>query len=330
MSSVSLDSSALEKLLAAAVAAPSMHNTQPWRFRLYADTLTVGIHAAAERALPREDPDGRAVHIAAGAALLNLRVAAGHLGWTPISRLLPDPGDPTLLATVRLEGRAGPLPAREADLYTAIFRRHSSRLAYTQRPVPITVLAELADAAHTEGARLTVAEASAAARLLRLTALAERRNHGDPHRTAESRRWTGSEAGPETGIPAEAFGPQDSFEQLPVRGFGPPRSPDRPPSRPFERHPALISLTTAHDRRADWLRGGQALERVLLLATADGLRTSLLHQALEWPDLRLRLRGAAFPYEHVQMIVRLGYGPEGAPTPGRAAQHFLDAADGTA
>lgn len=49
MSATYLDSSALEKLISAAVAAPSMHNTQPWRFRLDADSTTMEIHAAAER-----------------------------------------------------------------------------------------------------------------------------------------------------------------------------------------------------------------------------------------------------------------------------------------
>jgi Nitroreductase family len=324
MSTVSLDASSLEKLLAAAVAAPSMHNTQPWRFRLDAACSTVEIRAAAERALPREDPYGRAVHIAAGAALLNLRLAASHLGWTPVTRVLPDPYHPTVLARVRLDGRGGPCPARDTDLYDAIPRRHSSRLPYAARPVPVMVLAELADAAHAEGARLTVADAHQASGLLRLTALGEHRNRTDPARAAESRRWTGGESGRDTGMPAQALGPQDSFEQLPLRDFTAQQSPERLATRPFERHPTLLTFTTAHDRRADWLRTGQALERVLLLATTHGLRASLLHQALEWPDLRECLRGPAALHDHVQMIVRLGYGPEGPATPRRAPHLFLD------
>ncbi|KIE26833.1 aromatic ring-opening dioxygenase LigA [Streptomyces sp. MUSC 125] len=327
MSSTTLDTSALEKLLAAAVAAPSMHNTQPWRFRLDAGSSTVEIRAVPERSLPQEDPYGRAVHIAAGAALLNLRVAAGRLGWTPVSRLLPDPRDPTLLVAVRLQGRGGPRDAREADLYDAIPRRHSSRMPFTERAVPLAVLAELADASHAEGARLTVAGEDETARLLRLSGLAEHRNHTDPDRAAESRRWTGGEGGRDTGIPARAFGPRDAGEHVPVRDFCALRQPDRLPSLPFERHPMLVALSTTHDHRADWLRAGQALERVLLLATVHGLRTSLLHQALEWPDLRSLLRAPDAPYGHVQMIVRLGYGPEGPATPRRTPHLFLATAD---
>jgi nitroreductase len=66
-----LNAATLEKLISAAVAAPSIHNTQPWRFRLDPATSTVEVYAAPERALLHTDPDGRAVHISAGAALFN-------------------------------------------------------------------------------------------------------------------------------------------------------------------------------------------------------------------------------------------------------------------
>ncbi len=77
--------------------------------------------------------------------------------------------------------------------------------------------------------------------------------------------------------------------RTPLRYFGAHRHPSALTSRPFERRPSIAVLCSAHDRRADWLRAGQALEHVLLVATARGLRASLLHQALEWPDLREQL-----------------------------------------
>ncbi|MFE3633551.1 hypothetical protein [Streptomyces sp. NPDC059168] len=87
------------------------------------------------------------------------------------------------------------------------------------------------------------------------------------------------------------------------------------PSSPF---PLVALLTTEHDRRSDWLRAGQALEHLLLVATAHGVRASLLHQPMEWPDLRRALSPASDLTGHAQMLVRLGHGPEGPATPRRA------------
>ncbi|WP_330302107.1 MULTISPECIES: Acg family FMN-binding oxidoreductase [unclassified Streptomyces] len=324
MSATYLDSSALEKLISAAVAAPSMHNTQPWRFRLDADSTTMEIHAAAERGLPHEDPHGRALHISAGAALFNLRVAVSQFGWKPVTRLLPDPHHPGLLASIHITMRTSPRTLYGDDLYEAIWHRHSSRFPFANQPVPGAVLHELAEAAHSEGATLAVTGPRETTRLLRVTAEAEHRNHADPSRSTESRRWTNRDGAADTGIPSTALGPQDTFEQLPLRDFSARRSQEQLPARPFERTPALVSLSTCHDRRIDWLRAGQALERVLLVATAHGVRTSLLHQALEWADLRDELRSATSPFDHVQMLIRLGYGPEGPPTPRRPPRLFLD------
>ncbi|MFF7886576.1 Acg family FMN-binding oxidoreductase [Streptomyces sp. NPDC020794] len=259
-----------------------MHNTQPWRFRLDAESTTVEIHADAGRALPHEDPHGRALHIAAGAALFNLRVAVSHFGWKPVTRLLPDPRHPGLLASVHITGRTSPRTLHGDDLYEAIWHRRSSRFPFGDQPVPVSVRHELAEAAQAEGATLAVTGPRETARLLRITTEAERRNHADPARSAESRRWSSRDGAEDTGIPSAALGPQDTFEQLPMRDFSARRSLGRLPARPFERTPAFASLSTGHDRRTDWLRAGQALECVLLVATAHGLRTSLLHQALEW------------------------------------------------
>jgi hypothetical protein len=75
---------------------------------------------------------------------------------------------------------------------------------------------------------------------------------------------------------------------MPVRDFTGALPALRLPALWFERHVQVVLLWTSHDRREDWLRAGQALQYVLLTATAHGLRTSLLHQAMEWPDLRAR------------------------------------------
>lgn len=103
-----------------------------------------------------------------------------------------------------------------------------------------------------------------------------------------------------------------------MRDFGVQLRPEVLPTRPFERPPTLGVLTTVHDRRTDRLRADQALERVLLLATAHGVQASLLYQTVEWTDLRGRLSGPTGARRaRPQMVIRLGYGPEGVLSPRR-------------
>src|SRR5689334_9625129 len=130
------------KLVHAATQAPSMHNTQPWRFRVLWDTETIELYADPDRMLPRSDPHGRAVHIACGAALFNLRVAAAEAGRQAATRLFPAPAEPLLLATVRLGGQHR-RDETDRELYAAIAARHTNRGPYSGRAVPPGVLAEL-------------------------------------------------------------------------------------------------------------------------------------------------------------------------------------------
>jgi hypothetical protein len=124
-----------------------------------------------------------------------------------------------------------------------------------------------------------------------------------------------------------ALGPQDREAHVPMRSFtgGPPQPAT--PSELFEALPQLATLTTHADHAADWLRAGQALERVWLLATVRGLRASVLHQAVEWPETRWGLRDPAEGPGHVQLVLRMGYGPPGAPTPRRPVDEVLDLSD---
>ncbi|MFD8749655.1 Acg family FMN-binding oxidoreductase [Kitasatospora sp. NPDC059577] len=324
MPTLALDASALEKLVSAAVAAPSIHNSQPWRFRLQPDTSTVEVRADRSRAVPAADPQGRALHISVGAAVLNLRVAARHLGWAPEVRLLPDPSEPDLFAAVRLDAPAGaPAPGTE-QLYGAIWRRHSIRTPFTGEPVPPAVLDELATAARSEDALLHLPDHQETARLLHLTAEAERRNTTDEAQRTESRNWIRTGPTPPYGIPVDALGPQDAAGHLPMRDFAALHAAEHHAPALFEAEPRLAVLATGHDTPQDWLRAGLALEHVLLAATVHGVRASLLHQAMEWPYLRWEARDPHRGPGYVQILIRLGYGPEGAPTPRLAPGDVLD------
>ncbi|MEE1784945.1 nitroreductase family protein [Streptomyces sp. SP17BM10] len=314
----------LRLLTATAGAAPSIHNSQPWRFRPAPDARAVLVYGDEERAVPVTDPFGRALHISVGAAVFNLRVAAGRLGRDARVRLIPDSADPHLLAEIDL---SQPAPRRPFghDLYASIQQRHSSRQPFANRDVPETVIGELISAARDEGVTLVLLEEDAVRRVLTVTAEAEQRIASDLAKVAETRSWLRVEEAATDGIPATALGPQDPDTRVPMRTFTPdPRTtPTTAPQR-FEALPQLCTLSTTADHPEDWLRTGQALEHVWLLATAHGLRVSVLHQAVEYAETRWHLRGPDDAPEHVQLVLRLGYGPPGAATPRRPVDEILD------
>ena len=98
-----------ERLIEAATAAPSIHNSQPWQFVARSADRVIEIYADPARTM-RSDPRGRAVHIACGSALFNLRLAIARAGLEPVTRLLPSPRDPLLLR-LGTSRRALPPPA---------------------------------------------------------------------------------------------------------------------------------------------------------------------------------------------------------------------------
>src|SRR5690349_5230150 len=91
-------------VVTAAVWAPSVHNTQPWQFT--ACGQQIGLHADAGRQLTVADPDGREMMISCGAALFTARLGLRSLGYLPETSVLPDPGQPLLVAQVSWGPRA--------------------------------------------------------------------------------------------------------------------------------------------------------------------------------------------------------------------------------
>lgn len=319
-------------LIEDAVTAPSMHNAQPWRFVHRTDTGTIELYGDPERAMPREDPDHRALHLGCGAALFSLRVAAAHRGRHAVVRLLPDPGDPWHLADARIAGAVMEHDEELAVLRPALRERHTSRFPFSEERVPPEILDGLRSAAFLEGCRLVVPGAWHADTVLDLVQDSARFEAADPSVRGEIEAWvhTGEEdadaAGEEArkeGIPSYALGPRQYDVTSPVRDFGSHRpAPDREAVR-FERSPQIVLLGTVEDTPADWLKAGQAMQRVLLRATLDGLSSSLMSQPLEWPELRSVARDPGSTTGFVHMVIRLGYGPRGQATPRRPAAEVL-------
>src|SRR4051794_12294384 len=141
---------ALEAAADRARLAPSVYNTQPWILQLSGDCLV--LRADQSRQLTVLDPQGRALVLSVGAALLNARAALAVRGWAVEVRRLPDPEDPDLLAEVRPV--AGRPDGDLAALDRLIRRRRTNRRRFDRTPLADALLARFSWLAAEEGAML--------------------------------------------------------------------------------------------------------------------------------------------------------------------------------
>jgi hypothetical protein len=178
------------------------------------------------------------------------------------------------------------------------------------------VVASLSEAARAEGAVLRVYDdPDEVARIITLLHHADLAEHADPARVAERQAWVG---GPHRsdGIPLAALGPRPTQVRAAHRDLGHAVGGVRDHAE-FEAAPTIAVISTTHDRPADWVRAGQALQRLLLEATEAGVSASFLNQPLEHDDLRFLVRSPLTGIGHSQMVLRLGYGDEVPATPRR-------------
>lgn len=314
----------LQRIVESAGAAPSFHNTQPWHFTLTADDM-LEVRADRDRALCVADPHTRAMHLSCGAALFNLRTAIRMTAFNPRVLPLPQPEfPPTVLAVVQAEPGRPPSFA-EREMYQAIWQRHTNRDPFTSEPIQPRVRDQLEQAARYEFAQLRMLSQDEARTVLQMAAEASQELADDEAHRIELRRWISS-GQRDDGIPYTALPLRSEHTPSPVRTDISLAAPSLVrPLRRYEESPQLAVLATKDDEPADWLRAGQALQRVLLTATACGLSASFLYQSIELRDMRGDA-APAWPWdENPQIVIRFGYGPESAGTPRRQLEDILTA-----
>jgi nitroreductase len=315
-----------------AVRAPSVHNTQPWRWRIRPDA--VELHADWDRHLTVTDPERRDLVLSCGAALHHLLVALAARGMPAEVRRLPDPEDSTHLATVTIRpGASDELDADAAALYPAIAARRTDRRRLSRRAVPDELLRTLQEHATHSGALLVpVADPGVRDRLTALLTEAAQQQWAEPGYAAELRTWTNRLPGGHDGVPAGnvAAPPPGATAVSGLRRFGrtalaqPTLQPGVSPDDAAE----LLVLATTDDDVPARLRAGEAISAVLLAATLLGLATTPLSQALELASTRREMRtGVLHIPEHPQLVLRIGWPATGAgelpPTPRRPLSAVL-------
>jgi nitroreductase len=281
--------------------APSIHNTQPWRWRV--DRSTLELRAERDRQLAVTDPAGRMLTISCGAALHHVRLALAAEGWAVDVRRLPDAADEDLLARLTLSGRIDVTPEAMRLLQTLRIR-HTDRRPVSDTPVDPAALAVLRGVCQAERARIHPLRVDDVVELASAATHAQNVEAMDPSWREELGYWAGGDRRQGLGVPDDVIPSRAPSTTVPGRDFG---------------HGGSLPVGTGHDRAAiyailygdedsplGWLRGGEALSAVWLTAIELDLTVLPLSAAIEVVETRRTLRRMLADLGEPYLILRFG------------------------
>ena len=310
------DDNTVRAALMLASRAPSVHNSQPWLWRVGPRSL----HLYADPALhlKHTDPDRRDFIVSCGAALDHCAVALAALGWqATIHRLpnpavpnpnVPNPNVPDHLASITV--RHHTVGESDTALAAAITQRRTDRRIFSSRPVHLGDIAWMGARVARMGVSLRRVETTTDFKAILTQALWQ---HAlDSGYAEELTTWSGRHAAT-AGVPTRNIPDSDPASAVPARIFAGAALDQPLHAPPAYDNGVLLALGTSADDRLSRLRAGEATSSALLTATARGLATCLVSEVLEVVETRRMLRSEIFDDRyHPQMLVRVGWAPAGA------------------
>jgi nitroreductase len=309
--------SEVERAVAYGVRAPSIHNTQPWRWVFRAGVLE--LYADRTRQLPALDPDGRSVLLSCGAALELAQLGFAAAGWRGEVDRMPDPARPDLLALIRPVARAAVDPST-VERARAAERRHTERRPFRPEPVTAEAIRSLLAAATDAGVyAYAVERADEKLELAVVFSWADEIEMADPTYLAELARWTRYvDANAPDGVPASSVphlpAGTPRHTDVPMRDFEAGITGGQPLTEVVDERPLYLVVFSSVDGREARLRAGEAYARISVQAERLGLASSAMTQAVDLPSVRERFRTLMEWPDYPQMVLRVGR-PQAGPTP---------------
>jgi len=310
----------LRRAAVRATLAPSVHNTQPWRLHLRDGQLDVYVDRTRQLAVL--DPTSRQMIISVGCAIMNARVSIAGDGVGLAVHRFPDQQRPDLLAS--LTATAEEVDPGLAPLDHVIELRQTNRRQFADDEVPGPVMDVLEAAAEAEGASLfVVRDPAQRVTVASLSQHADDVENLNPAYRAELRAWTTDDPGRRDGVPGLAVPHVDGTAQdeVPIRDFDTRGTGGLPAGTRSSKDQCLVLLCTPGDKPTDWLRAGEALERVLLEITRHGFSASPLTQVTEVPSARAQLRAQLGLVGYPHVLLRIGRAPV---TPASRRRRLVD------
>jgi nitroreductase len=311
------DREMIHTVMSLATRAPSVHNSQPWRWQVGRQSLH--LYADPDRQLPSTDPDGRDLNISCGASLHHCVIALAAMGWQAKVHRFPNPADAQHLAAVELYRH----PANDLDvgLAAAIPRRRTDRRLYSSWPVPAADITLMGARAARAGVMLR--QVVSLPKLQHIVALAVWQHATDDDYLTELTEWSGRYASV-AGVPARNTPASDPTAPLPARLFAGPALAQPPDVYAEDDNAVVLALGTKDDSRLSQLRAGEATSLVLLSATALGLASCPVTEPLEIRETRQAVQTDVFGTSGFpQMLLRIGWAPVNAdPLPSTPRRPF--------
>lgn len=284
--------------------APSLHNSQPWRWVVEGAGLR--LWADPRRLMPATDRTGRELILSCGAVLDHLRVAMAAAGWNSATTRLPDPSEPDLLATVEFRPSDAVTEAQRQRA-AAIRRRRTDRLPFAAPSGWAALEPALRRAVLPHDVLLDVVSDDARPALAEASQLTEQLRRYDTSYVSELRWWTSPFESDTTHVPDSALvsGPEAAAVDV-GRAF-PPAGVD--PHRfhvDHDRSKILVLSTLDGDARLEVLRCGEALSAVLLECTVAGMATCTLTHMTEMAMSRDTIAQLTGTVGAPQLLIRVG------------------------
>jgi nitroreductase len=306
MTETSPDPALLCDAVELACRAPSLHNSQPWRW--VAKGPTLHLYADLSRVMTAADPQGREIYLSCGAALDHLTVAMAAAGWDTDVQRMPDPHEPLYVAAMEFRpaqlvseecrARADAIRVRRTDrrAFESPSNRASLEVLLRQLVIPYHVMFDTV----LDDARPQLAEAS------RLT---EAIRQNDPSYEAEL-TWWASSAVPDAGLPHSALPSDARSGRVDIaRTFPSTRQRSLDDGCDDDRSMIVVLSTSDEDARLRVLRCGEALSAVLLECTMAGIATCTLTHMTELAQSRELIRRLTGQRGLPQLLIRIGQAP---------------------
>ena len=301
--------------------APSVHNSQPWRW--VTDGPRLHLFADTGRLISAADPQGREITLSCGAALDHFVVAMAAAGWDTAVTRFPDSDKPSHLASVTFSPASSGADGMRSALAEAISRRRTDRrpfgapggwaqfeVSLRRAIIPFHVMCDVV----LDDARPRLADAS------RLT---QEIRQSDPSYEAELQWWTSPFVSGE-GVPQSALVSAAQAALVDVARDFPFRSTGGPVDATPDQSKIVVLSTHHEDGRLDVLRCGEALSALLLECTVAGLATCTLTHMTELAPSREIVRELTGQHGLPQLLVRVGTSPDDGEGAAKTPRRPLD------